>query len=344
MRFVFAIITLVKGGAQRMLVEIMEGLARRGHDVSVVMPASGIIDFPLSVRVLRTPNDEISESDIPHADVLVSNFYTTVGPVQAASERGKGAHVRLSLCYEPLFLPNQAVSFPSYQVTPNLVVLSKYQQELVYLNHGIEPKRIPIGVSGVFRPLGLRQGEARPQIGAVIRRPDGGDAWHRQQEQLVAELLFVKANRPEAELHLIGPPRDIQTSPVLMQMMTSGQFRFHMPENDEELCRLYNRLHIFAASSVHEACPFPPLEAMKCGTAVAAVYSGGNMDYCRHEYNCLLSYGYERRLGANILRLIDDLPLRERLAAAGMKEAEKWTWERSVLMFEQAACEYMGRV
>ncbi|MCS7458823.1 glycosyltransferase family 4 protein [Paenibacillus doosanensis] len=343
MRFAFAIMTLTKGGAQRMLVEIMQGLIRKGHEVTVVMPSAGIIDFALNARLIRTAGDTMTEHDFPYADVLVSNFYTTVEAVQRASEQGKGIHMRLSLCYEPLFLPDQAVSFPTYQMTPNLLVLSRYQQELVYLNHGVEAKVIPIGVSKIFRPYSIRDHGGPLQIGAVIRKPDGGDAWHRQQEALISHMLFVKAQRPQVELNLIGPPRDVFTSPALMKLRETGQFRFYTPASDAELCYHYNQMHIFVTSSVHEACPLPALEAMKCGTPLAAVYSGGNMEYCRHEHNCLLSYATDNRLGEDIIRLVDDSGLRRRLASNGLKEAEKWTWERSVELFERAAFEYMCR-
>ncbi|WP_249597710.1 glycosyltransferase [Peribacillus frigoritolerans] len=80
----------------------------------------------------------------------------------------------------------------------------------------------------------------------------------------------------------------------------------------------------------------PGLEAMKCGAALVTTYNGGNLDYCRHEDNALISYRYENRLGNDILRLIEDPSLRTRLAHSGEKEAEKWTWERSVTAFEHA--------
>lgn len=43
--------------------------------------------------------------------------------------------------------------------------------------------------------------------------------------------------------------------------------------------------------------------------------SGGNMEYARHEKNCLLSYRYENRLGEDVIRLIRDPNLRNKLAA-----------------------------
>lgn len=97
----------------------------------------------------------------------------------------------------------------------------------------------------------------------------------------------------------------------------------------------YNETDIFVNSSTYDSASIPGLEAMRCGAALVTTYNGGNMDYCRHEQNGLMSYRYENRLAADISRLIEDADLRRRLAAAGEIEAAKWTWERSVDAFER---------
>ena len=45
---------------------------------------------------------------------------------------------------------------------------------------------------------------------------------------------------------------------------------------------------------------------MKCGAALVTTYKGGNIDYCRHEENALVSYRFENRLAHDILRLVHD--------------------------------------
>ena len=50
MKILFPIETLCKGGGQRMLAEIMNGLAIKGHDVTILMPPSGKVYIP------QTPN------------------------------------------------------------------------------------------------------------------------------------------------------------------------------------------------------------------------------------------------------------------------------------------------
>lgn len=103
MRFTFPILTLSHGGAQRMLVELANGLTAMGHQVTILMPVDGVVSYDVRSTLIRSTHMELQEQDYPIGDVIVSNFHTTVPTSQAASNQGKGIHVRLSLCYEPLF-------------------------------------------------------------------------------------------------------------------------------------------------------------------------------------------------------------------------------------------------
>ena len=335
MKITFPILTLCKGGAQRMLAEIVNGLVSRGHDVTILMPPYGDIDYDIFGKVIRTPTNEILESDYPKSDIIVSNFYTIVPSAQSASENGKGTHVRLSLCYEPTFLPENNVTFRTYHM-PNLLVLSKWQQQIIFLNHGIKGHIVPVGVSPTFKNLHIRNPNDPLQISAIIRIPEGGYSWHREQEYLLEQLNLVKLHHPQAIINLFCPPKEFAASSMLQEIKNSSTFRFFTPGNDKELCYHYNHSDIFVNSSTYDTACLPGLESMRCGAALVTTYAGGNLDYCRHEENCLLSYRYENRLFQDIMRLIYDPALRSRLASAGEQEAAKWTWEKSVSAFEQA--------
>jgi glycosyltransferase involved in cell wall biosynthesis len=351
MRLVFAIATLCRGGAQRMLAELASRMTDRGHDVVVAMPRGAKVDFPLRARLAWSQDTELRSADLPAGDVLLSNFFTLVPVVEEASRAGKGLHVRLALCYEPVFLPEQERSFRTYEVTPRLLVLSRWQQELMRLLHGVEAQVVPIGISDDFRPLAGRGRNGRLRIGAVVRRPEGGYSWHRDQGQLLAACDEVRLRHPETAVWLICPPGELRTSRSLRALRGSwldrlrgrARFRFLTPRSDRELARIYSRLDVFVSSSTYDAGSLPGLEAMRCGAALVSVYAGGNADYCRPGENCLLSYRHEGRLAADLVRLAEDPELRRRLAAAGARDAAAWTWERSADAFEQAVAGFLDR-
>lgn len=335
MRITFPILTLCKGGAQRMLAELVNGLVKKGHKVTILMPPHGDLEYEIQGKMIRTASYEILETDYPKGDLIVSNFYTLVPTAQKASENGKGIHVRLSLCYEPTFLPNNDITFRTYHM-PNLLVLSKWQQQIIYLNHGVKGHIVPVGVSSAFRNLHIRNPNHPLQISAIVRIPEGGYSWHREQEYLIEQLKLVKQQYPQAIINLFCPPKELASSLILQKLKNSGIFRFFTPGNDTELCYHYNHTDIFVISSTYDTASLPGLEAMRCGAALVTTYAGGNLDYCRHEENCLLSYRYENRLFQDIIRLINDPALKSRLALAGEREAANWTWEKSVAAFEEA--------
>lgn len=335
MKFTFPIITLCKGGAQRMLAEITNGLVNRGHKVTILMPLHGAVEYEVKAKIIRTRFSNIIESDYPISDFIVSNYYTLIDTAQKASDNGKGIHIRLSLCYEPTFLPENHVSFRTYHM-PNLLVLSKWQQQVVYLNHGVMGHIVPVGISNGFENLHIRNPNGPLQISAIIRGYGGVFSWHREQDYLIEKLKLVKLNCPQVNINLICPPNELATSPNLQQLKDSNIFQFFTPTNDTELCYYYNMTDILVNSSTIDTASLPGLEAMKCGAALVTTYGGGNLDYCRNEENCLISYFYEDRLYENIIRVICDAQLRTRLAKAGELEATNWTWENSLNKFEHA--------
>lgn len=320
-----------------MLVELTNGLTDRGHKVTLLLPVDGIISYNVRSTILRSSTMTLHEEDFPSGDVIVSNYYTTVPIAEAASQQGKGIHVRLSLCYEPPFLPDNKNSFPSYHVTEHLIVLSHWQQELIRLNHGITGRIVPIGISDSFKNMNIRASLQEPlNITAILRKAEKGFAWHREQDYLIAQLEQVKQHCPQVNINFISPPEEFNTSHDLQAMKATGKYRFFTPADDKELCYHYNCADIFVSSSIFDTGSLPGLEAMRCGAALVCLYSGGNIEYALHKKNCLLSYRYENRLGTDVIHLIRNHDLRTKIAEAGERHSLKWTWKNSVKLFEQA--------
>lgn len=336
MTLTFPILTLCKGGAQRVLAEITNRMTRKGHNVTILMPETGTVEYEVESEVRRVKGAGIAEGDYPAGDVIVSNYFTTVAAAQAASERGKGKHVRYSLCFEPPILPDNSKSYSSYLETGSLIVVSQWQSDLMRLLYGIDCLVVPPGVDEIFINRNARVSKSHLTISAILRRPEGGFALHRGQEYLIAELDRILSLRANVQVHYITPPCEYASSPTLQRMGGTGKYRFFAPADDVELAACYNLADIFVTPSTYESFCMPGLEAMRCGAALAAIYCGGNMDYCKPEENCVLSYRHERRLGDDILRLTDDSALRARIATQGERDAREWTWERSADLFETA--------
>lgn len=335
MKFTFPIHTLSLGGAQRMLAEITNGLVDRGHDVTILMPSYGAVDYPIRAKLLRLGNN-MDHHDYPFSDVIVSNFHNTVAAASTASLQGKGVHVRFSLCYEPPFLPDNHQSLPTYHATKHVIVLSKWQKDLIKLMHGIDAHIVPIGLSHAFANSKVRIYDPVLKISSIARRPEGGFSSHREQDYLIQELQRIKRLYPFIQIRLFCPSSEFYISPALQELARSGEFQFLTPKDDTELCYHYSESDIFVCASSYDAGSLPGLEAMRCGAALVTIYSGGNMDYCKPQQNCLMSFRYQNRLGQDIERLIHNPQLRHQLASQGEIDSMVWTWDRSVDAFEAA--------
>jgi glycosyltransferase involved in cell wall biosynthesis len=344
MRLTFPILTLSRGGAQRMLAELANRLTEAGHEVVILMPSGSPIEYEMKCPVVFSSGDVLSEYEFPYGDIIISNYYTTVHVAQRASEQGKGIHARLALCYEPTFLPDNNQSFASYNVTRNLFVLSRWQQEIVRINHGIKGRIVPIGVNPDFNNMHMRDvAQHHPVVSAIMRKPEGGFSGHREQDYLLQQLDRVKELHPEVEIYIITPPGEYAESGILKTLLAGGRYQIRTPSNDVELSYHYNESDIFVSSSTYDTGSLPGLEAMRCGAALATVYSGGNLEYCVHGHNCLMSYRYENRLAEDVSMLIRDKELRRRLAGKGEQDSMLFTWERSMQIFQAELFELMAR-
>ena len=135
----------------------------------------------------------------------------------------------------------------------------------------------------------------------------------------------------------------------LGDQITAWSFGGHKPDylpdwidyyerpSDALLCDLYNRSKIFVVPSHYEGWGLPGAEAMACGAALVSTDNGGVRAYAEHGRIALLSEPKDvDELAENIYRLIQDQPLRLRLAHAGHQHIQQFTWEKAVASFEAA--------
>jgi len=104
-----------------------------------------------------------------------------------------------------------------------------------------------------------------------------------------------------------------------------------------QLVEIYNRASIFLCTSIYEGWGLPGFEAMACGCALVSTRHNGAREYAEHDISALLApVGNVEILANHICRLISDKALRMRIAKQGMESVQRFTWERSVRLFEQA--------
>ncbi|KJR45339.1 Glycosyltransferase-like protein [Desulfosporosinus sp. I2] len=317
MKIVFPVLSLEMGGGARFIYHLANALLDKGHDVEVVMPEKGLQVWPLRAKLRRVK--ELTPSSIPSADFILPNFYLTVRP---AWESQKGRVVRLSLGYEPLWVPDSVTAKQTYLIGAPIMSISQWHRQLIRQETGLESTVISGGVdTSTFHPYPKPSEQTgHKNIFYIMRDPVSGYTWKGGAD-------FLKAvTRLEGQINFeltVSIPESAQfTSPVPCRLKTST--------TDQELTLLYAQADLFVYTSFFEAFGLPPLEAMASGTAVVTTDCGGNRDYVRNGENCLLVPPSDiDQLSSAIYYLLTQDAERQRLAASGHRFAQAWSWHRT---------------
>ncbi|HBW34984.1 glycosyltransferase family 4 protein [Desulfosporosinus sp. BICA1-9] len=317
MKIVFPVLSLEMGGGARFIYHLANALADKGHDIEVVMPEKGVQVWPLRTKLRRVK--ELTPSSIPSADFILPNFYLTVRP---AWESQKGRVVRLSLGYEPLWVPDSVTAKQTYLIGAPIMSISEWHRQLIRQETGLESTVISGGVdTSTFHPYPKPSEQTgRKNIFYIMRDAVSGYTWKGGEDFL--KVVTRLKDQVNFDLTVSIPENALFASPVPCRLKTST--------TDQELAQLYAVADLFVYTSYFEAFGLPPLEAMACGTAVVTTDCGGVRDYVRSGENCLLVPPSDiDQLSTAIYRLLTQDTERQRLAAAGHRFAQAWTWQRT---------------
>jgi glycosyltransferase involved in cell wall biosynthesis len=97
---------------------------------------------------------------------------------------------------------------------------------------------------------------------------------------------------------------------------------------DDDVPGLLNLADVFVFPSRYEGFGLPPLEAMACGTPVISS-SAASLPEAVGDAGLLVSPDDPVALAAALRRVLGDVDLRSRLRAAGLLQAQRFTWEET---------------
>lgn len=104
----------------------------------------------------------------------------------------------------------------------------------------------------------------------------------------------------------------------------------------EAVAALLASAHVVVDPSLFQGFGLVGLEAMSCGTACVLTASGGVSEYAVDGENALVVPPRDAdAIARAVLRLVDDTALRDRLAAAGLAAARRFTWEKTAARYRE---------
>jgi glycosyltransferase involved in cell wall biosynthesis len=190
------------------------------------------------------------------------------------------------------------------------VVYEAAAPQFVPTDPGEVAQRLGVGEAFVLHVGGA---DPRKNLGALI---DAFAAWARER------------SRPEV-LALAGPVRDVERADLEARVGASGGRVVHLGFVAEaDLPALYSAARCLVMPSSYEGFGLPAVEALACGTPVAAYDTGALAEVAGPGALFVPDGAMADLLGA-VERLCDDAELRGRLAAAGRAHARTFSWRRA---------------
>jgi len=342
--FVLPMFLTSPSGGFKVVYEYANRLSELAHEVTVVHPRTiepqtGLVEalkkrlWKSKLQLLNHPlvswieiNDKVtlllvadlSEKNIPDADVIFATASDTAFPV-AAYSTSKGRKFYLLQSYESWNLPEETV-VASWKLPMHKIVVSRHLQQIAEgLGEQSRTTYIPLGIDvSVFR-LRMPIHERRELRIGMLAHPSEvkgtGDG--------LAALELVKTKHTDLKVALFGTEPRLEFIPDWMN--------YERLPTAERLVELYNSCRIFLNPGRAEGWGLPAAEAMACGCAVVSADNGGIHEFAVDGETALIApIQRPDLLAEQILKLIEDDELRQRIASAGHQSIQKISWNQAV--------------
>jgi glycosyltransferase involved in cell wall biosynthesis len=323
-------------GGVRAILSYANRLAARGHSVSVVVPAGGrgraawralarkaaawMPDLRAQIRWTSRWQAEA----LPNGDAVVATAWQSARVVAEAPERC-GRKFYLVQHYESLYHGPRALVDATYRLPLRKIAISTWLAGIIRekFGHSCEILVTPVDLD-VFSPVGV------PDPARVLMLHHDYP-WKGVPDGLAA---VARARRRHPALRLIGFGLKAPRGALPYD-------EFHADPAQTALQHLYSGCGIYLCPSWDEGLGMPSMEAMACGAALCTYDNGGSRDYARCGETALVA---RRRdvgdLAHQLLRLLTDAPLREKIAAAGAEFIRReFEWDRAVARMEALLAE-----
>lgn len=346
MRVTFVTPGLTLSGGILAIIGFANGLADRGHAVSIVAPRAAqdpsVTLVGRNVKAIFTktnarpgPGRGIANAWIaldlalatPASDALVATYTPTALPVLLSSHLGRGAPCWIYADYPEMFQGRPIESWLARNLPSRFRAVVTYSQASVdelAQSTGITATRVGLGlpnwrvlyppaVSSARPPVALYVGDARPRKGLA----DFLNGAELARESVPSLRLLIVTKDP-------------------CTIATDVPFDHVIRPSDQDLADLYRQCGVFVSTSWFEGLGLPPLEAMACGAPVITTDQRGARDYARDGQNCLVvPIRSPEAVGRAIVRVLTDSDCTRRLSLHGLRTAEAYRWDPALDRFER---------
>lgn len=379
MKINFTLWSTMMNGGVRAAFEIINGLSKRGHEITVTALDGDHRWFPLKAEVhyVQPPNllkvfnpivrkkyrrpvsylitepvlnkmgfqiDYIKHLSkaMPECDINIATWFPTCFAVDRSD---KGVPFHLLMDFEELAKMKGVYYYKMFKESLylpfNIITISSWLKEWVNENYNKDASVCGCGINhSVFYP--------RQDILSHIKGPKimglFAELEYKGNNDLIDALNIVAEKNPEINLIAVSSKKRIFEK-LLKENKINFNYTFFERPTDGELAELYSSSDIFAFSSHIEGFGLPPLEAMACGTPVVTTDCLGVRDYVKNRENSIMVPPKKpHELAKGIEMLLNDESLLRLLSKKGPETAKEFTWDNVADKFEKRLIEVFNAV
>jgi glycosyltransferase involved in cell wall biosynthesis len=318
-------------GGHRVVFEHADGLAGRGHRVTVVRVShdgGSSAWFPFEHEVHFADLSAFA-ARWPRVDCAIATYHKTFRYLLDLPSRVKRFYLVQSderRFYDAItrdyFECEETYRIPGVQLLVvakwlHMMLLREFSRESVYVPNRVNPRDF------FPEPSQLLYEKGRTMVVLIEGNAEAPKKGVRLALEAIAGLNCAKwllTNSERLPGYVGGFDRVFQLPP------------------QPEIRRIYTAADIVVKPSFWEGSPLPHLEAMVCGTALVTTDATGIDEYCADAHNCLVvSVGDVEALRTATKRLLEDDDLRSKLASNAKETAKGFLgWSPSVEVLEAA--------
>jgi glycosyltransferase involved in cell wall biosynthesis len=196
---------------------------------------------------------------------------------------------------------------------------------------------VPPGVEARFTPGGPKH--PHPLILTVGRLMPA-----KRFDEMIRIAAEARRRVPDLEMVVIGDGYERENLEGLVQSLGADEWiRLPGRVTDDELLDLYRRSWVVTSASIAEGWGMTLTEAAACGTPAVATRIAGHQDSVVHDETGLLA-GSSAEFVDQLVAILSDHDLRERLTEGARKHAATFTWDATALgVFRPLAEEALRR-